>query len=122
VHVMSEVAFNWSPNASMACSISAALCTGARSYGRSFVPGCRIEIAELSKHDPVSSPYLHWFQAITLADIGADDLANATALDQLAYDARMTSRPDCFEVGRRRYWPLRRFLEASDTFCVIPRS
>jgi hypothetical protein len=70
-----------------------------------------LKIAELPSDDAVSVSYLHWFQAITLADIGADDEANAKALDQLARDAGLASRPDCFEIGRRQYVLLRRFIE-----------
>jgi hypothetical protein len=50
-------------------------------------------------------------QAITYADMGAEDEANAKALDQLARDASLASRPDCFEIGRRQYVLLRRFME-----------
>jgi hypothetical protein len=70
-----------------------------------------LKLAEQSSDDPVSVSYLHWFQTIMLADLGADDEANAKALDQLARDASLTSRPDCFEIGRRQYVLLRRFIE-----------
>ena len=70
-----------------------------------------LKIAELPSDDAVSISYLHWFQAIMLADLGADDDANAKALDQLARDASLASRPDCFEIGRRQYVLLRRFIE-----------
>ena len=70
-----------------------------------------LKIATLPNDDPVSVSYLHWFQAITLADLGADEEANAKALDQLARDARLASQPDCFEIGRRQYVLLRRFIE-----------
>ncbi len=70
-----------------------------------------LKITALPNDDPVSVSYLHWFQAITLADLGADEEANAKALDRLARDARLASQPDCFEIGRRQYVLLRRFIE-----------
>jgi hypothetical protein len=58
----------------------------------------------------VDLSYLHWYQAIALADLGAKDDANAKVLDQLAQDAKLMTKPECFEIGRREYVLLRRFL------------
>lgn len=80
-----------------------------------------LKIVELPSDDAVSVSYLHWFQAITLADLGADDEANAKALDQLAQDASLASRPECFEIGRRQYVLLRRFIEGFGSVLRHPK-
>jgi hypothetical protein len=70
-----------------------------------------LKILERPDDRKVGISYLHWFQAIALADLGADDQANTKALDQLAEDRRLISEPGCSEIGRRQYVLLRRFLE-----------
>jgi hypothetical protein len=70
-----------------------------------------LKIATTPGDHPAGISYLHWFQAMTLADLGADEQANTKALDQLATDSKLLSRPDCFDVGRRQYVLLRRFIE-----------
>jgi tetratricopeptide (TPR) repeat protein len=70
-----------------------------------------LKIAVRPSDRKVAVSYLHWFQAIALADLGADDQANAKALDQLAEDRKLMTEPGCGEIGRRQYVLLRRFLE-----------
>jgi hypothetical protein len=70
-----------------------------------------LRIVETDNDNPVGISYLHWFQCIVLADRAAADESNARALDRLAADAQLMGRPDCFEIGRRQYALLRRFLE-----------
>jgi hypothetical protein len=101
-----------------------ALRTNSQDAGRPDLEGhgdAIMKIAELPSDDAVSVSYLHWFQAITLADLGADDEANAKALDQLARDASLSSRPDCFEIGRRQYVLLRRFIEGFGSVLRHPK-
>ena len=70
-----------------------------------------LRILERDGDNLVGVSYLHWFQCMILADRGAADECNARALDRLAADAQLMGRPDCFEIGRRQYTLLRRFLE-----------
>jgi hypothetical protein len=69
-----------------------------------------LKINEMPHDRLVDLSYLHWYQAITLADLGAKDEANAKMHDQLARDAKLMAKPECFEIGRREYVLLRRFL------------
>jgi len=55
--------------------------------------------------------YLGWFQAITLADIGAGEQAQRKALATFTDDAQLRLNPENWEIGRRQYVLLRRFLE-----------
>jgi hypothetical protein len=80
-----------------------------------------LKLAELPSDDAVSVSYLHWFQAITYADMGAEHEANAKALDQLARDASLTSRAECYEIGRRQYVLLRRFIESYSSVLRHPK-
>jgi hypothetical protein len=87
-----------------------------RNAARQDIEGHRDAILKISERPDdrkVGTSYLHWYQAITLADLGADDQANAKPLDQLAEDRKLFSEPGCSEIGRRQYVLLRRFLENS---------
>jgi tetratricopeptide (TPR) repeat protein len=68
-----------------------------------------LKIVERSDDDPVSISYLHWSQAIALADLGETDQANGVVAKQLVQDAKLASQ--CIEVGGRQYLTLRQFLE-----------
>jgi hypothetical protein len=59
----------------------------------------------------VGLSYLGWYQAITLADMGASDAAERKALTTFADDAALKAKPENWEIGRREYTLLRRFLE-----------
>jgi hypothetical protein len=61
--------------------------------------------------NPAGISYLRWFQVITLADSGAGDASRKMALTTFAEDAKIMNNPDYWEVGRRQYILLRRFLE-----------
>jgi hypothetical protein len=54
------------------------------------------------------------------ADFGADDQANAEALDELAEDRKLFTEPDF--VGRRQYVLLRRFIEDFRDVLQNPRT
>jgi hypothetical protein len=84
-----------------------------RNAARQDVEGHRdaiLKIAVRPDDRKVGISYLHWYQAIALADLGAEEQANAKALDQLTEDRRLVSEPGCSEIGRRQYVLLRRFL------------
>jgi hypothetical protein len=55
--------------------------------------------------------YLGWFQAITLADLGAAEEAQRKALKTFTDDSKLRADPEYFEIGRRQYVQLLRFLE-----------
>jgi hypothetical protein len=61
--------------------------------------------------DPVGLSYLGWFQAVTLADMGAGEQANRRALKTFVEDAELRNAPRYWEIGGRQYTLLRRFLE-----------
>ena len=82
--------------------------------GRVDVEGHRDSICKLipsEGDDRKGISYLNWFQAIALADAGASDAAKKKALNTLAEDARLNVKADYWEIGRRQYRILRRFLE-----------
>jgi hypothetical protein len=60
---------------------------------------------------PVGVSYLKWYQAIALADSGTGDASRKMALTAFTEDARIMNNPNHWEVGRRQYVHLRRFLE-----------
>jgi hypothetical protein len=70
--------------------------------------------------DPVGLSYLHWFQAITLADLGATEKANQRALKARVYDAGLKKDKEYWEVGGRQYTQLRRFLEQYSPYLHNP--
>jgi hypothetical protein len=80
-----------------------------------------LKLSDRPEDQKVSVSYLHWYQAIALADLGADNHANAKALDQLAEDRKLFSEAGCSEIGRRQYVLLRRFLEHSREVLRNPR-
>lgn len=61
--------------------------------------------------DDKARSYLGWYQTITLADLGQADRAQARALETFAHDAVLKNDPTHWEIGRRQYVQLRRFLE-----------
>ena len=63
------------------------------------------------RDDPRGLSYLGWFQAMTLADLGAAEEAQRKALKTFADDARLKTDPEYSDIGRRQYVQLRRFLE-----------
>lgn len=69
-----------------------------------------VEIRPRSGDDPKGLSYLGWFQAITFADMGNGDQAQRKALTTYTQDAKLKLDPAHFEIGRRQYVQLRRFL------------
>jgi hypothetical protein len=68
-----------------------------------------LKIQERREDDPVSVSFLHWAQAIALADLGRTDEAIGVMAKQLAEDANLVRQR--IEVGGRQYLTIRRFLE-----------
>ena len=84
------------------------------SRDRPDVEGNRDAILALQKQPedhPVGLSYLGWFQAIALADMGAADESNTKALKTFGKDMTLKKEPEYWEIGRRQYVQLRRFLE-----------
>jgi hypothetical protein len=82
--------------------------------GRPDQEGHRDAIVKLAtKHgdDPKGPSYLGWYQAVTLADLGAAEQSQQVASKTRISDARLMSDPQHWEIGRRQYAQLRRFLE-----------
>jgi hypothetical protein len=73
----------------------------------------RAIIAVENKHGdhPKGPSYLGWYQAIVLADQGAAEESRQMALKTRIYDAKLMADPRHWEIGRRQYQQLRRFLE-----------
>lgn len=61
--------------------------------------------------DPGDISYLNWYQAITLADSGAAEIARKKALETFAADGKLINNPQYPGIGKRQYLQLRRFLE-----------
>jgi hypothetical protein len=68
-------------------------------------------IRESSEDDAVSISYLHWAQAIALADVGEELKVNEKVAKRLADDAKLTGVAGALEIGGRQYNTLLRFLE-----------
>jgi len=68
-----------------------------------------LKIQERREDDPVSVSFLHWAQAIALADLGRTDGAIGIMTKQLREDANLALQH--IEVGGRQYLTIRRFLE-----------
>ena len=70
-----------------------------------------LALQPLPGDDPTGLSYLGWFQAIALADMGAGDEAQHKALTTFSDDTKFKAEPEHWEIGRRQYLLLRRFLE-----------
>ncbi len=68
-----------------------------------------LKIVERRDDDPVSVSYLHWAQAIALADMNEIDTAREIMERQIVEDVKLASQ--CIEVRGRQYLTIRRFLE-----------
>lgn len=69
-----------------------------------------LALAAMPGDDAKGLSYLGWFQAITLADLGQTEAAQHKALLTLNDDARLRVEAEHWEIGRRQYGLLRRFL------------
>ena len=70
-----------------------------------------LALATLPGDDVKGLSYLGWFQAITLADLGAAEASQRKALATFADDSVLKTDPQHWEIGRRQYALLRRFIE-----------
>lgn len=61
--------------------------------------------------DPKGLSYLGWFQALALADLGQHEAALRKARATQADDATLRANPEHWEIGRRQYALIRRFIE-----------
>ncbi len=73
--------------------------------------GKLLDLEATGANHPRDASYLHWYQAIALADGGAEEGARDKTFATLAEDGRIRNRPGCSDVGRRQYSTLRRFIE-----------
>ncbi|MDZ4802185.1 MAG: hypothetical protein SGI92_28845 [Bryobacteraceae bacterium] len=55
--------------------------------------------------------YLNWFQVIALADAGSAQQSQQRAVSTLATDAQLRNEANYWDIGRRQYRTMRRFLE-----------
>jgi len=70
-----------------------------------------LELREMPDDDPLEISWLHWYQAMALADAGDRDAAISVAQKTVAEDASLNSNPEYWEVGRRQYALICRFIE-----------
>jgi hypothetical protein len=70
-----------------------------------------VALAALPGDDPKGLSYLGWLQAITLADLGAGETSLRKALATFSDDSALKVDPQHWEIGRREYALLRRFIE-----------
>lgn len=68
-------------------------------------------LSALPGDDPKGLSYLGWFQALTLADMGVADAAQNKAVTTLSSDSVLKQDPQHWEIGRREYTLIRRFVE-----------
>ena len=74
--------------------------------------GLAILAASAQPNDDVKGlSYLGWFQALALADLGQGEAALRKARATLADDAVLRSDAEHWEIGRRQYALIRRFIE-----------
>jgi hypothetical protein len=64
-----------------------------------------------SAEERMSASYLRWYQAIVLADRGEGQRSFYLALSNARDDAHIMDQPNCYQVARRQYTHLRRFIE-----------
>jgi tetratricopeptide (TPR) repeat protein len=70
-----------------------------------------LELREMPDDDPLEISWLHWYQAMALADAGDRDAAISVAQKTVTEDASLKSNPEYWEVGRRQYALICRFIE-----------
>ena len=70
-----------------------------------------LEIKEKSGDSPLEASWLRWYQALALVDAGDKDSAIQLAQSTVAKDAQLGTKPENWEIGRRQYALLRRFIE-----------
>jgi tetratricopeptide (TPR) repeat protein len=70
-----------------------------------------LELKALPDDDPLEISWLHWYQAIALADAGDRDAAIQLAQKTVTEDAGLKSNPEYWEIGRRQYALICSFIE-----------
>jgi hypothetical protein len=70
-----------------------------------------LELKPRPGDDPRGVSYLGWFQVIVLADMNAGERMQQRALETFTEDTKLKSNPEYWEIGRRQYVLIRRFLE-----------
>ena len=65
--------------------------------------------------DRMAASYLRWYQAIVLADRGEGQHSFDLALSNARDDAHIMNFPDCYQIARRQYTHLRRFISNTPT-------
>jgi tetratricopeptide (TPR) repeat protein len=70
-----------------------------------------LRIHEDRDDDTVSVSYLHWAQAIVLADMGEERKASEKVAKRLEDDAKLRGTSGALEIGGRQYHTLLQFLE-----------
>ena len=70
-----------------------------------------LDVKALPDDDPLEVSWLRWYQALALADAGDREGATQLAQRTIAEDAQLRMNPAYWEVGRRQYALLRRFIE-----------
>ena len=70
-----------------------------------------LDVKALPDDDPLEVSWLRWYQALALADAGDKEAATQLAQRTVAEDAQLRVNPAYWEVGRRQYTLLRRFIE-----------
>ncbi len=70
-----------------------------------------LDVKALPDDDPIEVSWLRWYQALALADAGDREGATQLAQRTVAEDAQLRTNPEYWEVGRRQYTLLRRFIE-----------
>jgi hypothetical protein len=79
-----------------------------------------LEIKEMQGDEPIELSWLHWYQALALADTQDKESAMQMAQRTLAQDAQLSANPEYWEVGRRQYVLLRRFIEQYSSYFRDP--
>lgn len=70
-----------------------------------------VALAPEPNDDPKGLSYLGWFQALALADLGQPEAALRKARATQADDAQLRVSAEHWEIGRRQYALIRRFIE-----------
>jgi tetratricopeptide (TPR) repeat protein len=77
-------------------------------------------ISQAREDDPVSISFLHWAQAIVLADMGKEHEATEKVAKRLDDDGKLTGVYGGLEIGGRQYSTLLRFLERYEDAFLNP--
>lgn len=79
-----------------------------------------LQLNPTEKDGLVSVSYLRWYKAIVLADLGSENESRKKAIEAATEDSKLINNLDCWEVGRRQYKLLRRFIEQYSQYFKNP--